>query len=64
MVDPPAREHWDVFRRTIAFVIGLVIVFFGLVDECPRVGAIAIGLLLMGVFTVPEALGIVGKPKS
>jgi hypothetical protein len=62
--DPAPREAWDIFRRTLAFVIGLIIVLFGLLDECPRVGAIAIGLLLMGVFTVPEALGIVGKPKG
>jgi hypothetical protein len=54
-------EHWDIFRRTLAFVIGLLIVLMGLLDECPRLGAIGVGLLLMGVFTVPEALGMIGR---
>jgi hypothetical protein len=49
----------DAFRRTLAFIVGLAIVVAGLMHECPRIAAIAVGLLLMGVFTVPEALGIV-----
>ena len=51
----------DVFRRTLAFVVGLAIVIAGISDKCPRVGAIVVGLLLMGVFTVPEALGVIGR---
>ena len=49
----------DAFRRTLAFLAGLGIVVGGLINECPRVAGIAVGLLLMGVFTVPEALGFV-----
>jgi hypothetical protein len=49
----------ETFRRTLAFLVGIAIVVAGLKHECPRVAAIAVGLLLMGVFTVPEALGIV-----
>jgi hypothetical protein len=49
----------ETFRRTVSFFAGLVIVVGALLDECPQVAAIAVGLLLMGVFTVPEALGIV-----
>jgi hypothetical protein len=37
--------------------VGLVI--FGVTDQCPRIGAIAVGLLIMGVFTVPEALAVI-----
>ena len=33
--------------------------FFGVTDDCPRIGAIAVGLLMMGLFTVPEALGVI-----
>jgi hypothetical protein len=47
------------FRRTLAFVAGVVMVFFGVTDDCPRVGAIAVGLLMMGLFTVPEALRVI-----
>jgi len=39
-----------------AFFVGAAIVVGGLIDECPRVGAIAVGLLMMGVFSVPEAM--------
>jgi uncharacterized membrane protein len=49
----------EAFRRTIAYLVGLALVVGGIMDECPRVGAIAIGLLLMGVFSVPQALGII-----
>ena len=49
----------ETFRRTVSFLAGLVIVIGALLDECPRVADIAVGLLLMGIFTVPEALGIV-----
>jgi hypothetical protein len=45
----------------LAFIAGLAIVLAGLMHECPRIAAIAIGLLLMGVFTVPEALGIIKR---
>jgi hypothetical protein len=47
------------FRMTLAFVVGLALVVAGIMDECPRIGAIAVGLLLMGVFTVPEALHMI-----
>lgn len=47
------------FRTTLAFVVGLLLVVFGIIDTCPRIGAIAVGLLLMGVFTVPEALRVI-----
>jgi hypothetical protein len=46
------------FRRTVSFLAGVVMVFFGVTDDCPRVGAIAVGLLMMGLFTVPEAMRI------
>jgi hypothetical protein len=46
-------------QSTLAFLTGLFIVVMGLVNECPRVAGIAVGLLLMGVFTVPEVIGIV-----
>lgn len=49
----------EAFRRTLAFVVGVVIVFFGITDNCPRVGAIAVGLLMMGLFTVPEVMKVV-----
>ena len=40
----------------MAFLAGVTLVLFGVTDECPRVGAIAVGLLMMGLFTVPEAM--------
>jgi hypothetical protein len=55
----------EAFRRTFAFVVGTLLVVFGVMDECPRIGAIAVGLLMMGVFTVPEALGVIrGKSET
>ena len=39
-------------------------VFFGVTDDCPRVGAIAVGLLMMGLFTVPEAMGVIRGSNS
>ena len=58
------KDRLDTFRKTLAFLVGLALVVFGIGDECPRVGAIAVGLLLMGVFTVPEALRVIrGGPK-
>jgi hypothetical protein len=47
------------FRRTIAFLVGILLVVFGITDACPRIGAIAVGLLMMGVFSVPEAIGVI-----
>ena len=49
----------ETFRKTFAFVAGVGLVFFGVLDDCPRVGAITIGLLMMGVFTVPEAMKLI-----
>ena len=49
----------EAFRRTLAFVSGVILVFFGVTDDCPRIGAIAVGLLMMGLFTVPEALTVI-----
>jgi hypothetical protein len=49
----------EAFRRTLAFVAGLALVIFGVTDQCPRIGAIAVGLLMMGLFTVPEAIGVI-----
>jgi hypothetical protein len=54
----------EAFRRTLAFIAGVILVFFGVTDDCPRVGAIAVGLLMMGLFTVPEALGVIRGPPS
>lgn len=51
----------EAIRRTLAFLAGLAIVVGGLINECPRVAGIAVGLLLMGIFTVPEALGFVHR---
>ena len=45
-------------RRFLSFSVGLIIVFVGVLGECPRFGAIVIGLLLMGMFSVPEAFHI------
>lgn len=50
---------FDVFRKTLTFLIGSVIVVGGLLDECPKIAVVAIGLLLMGVFTIPEAMALV-----
>jgi hypothetical protein len=52
-------DSFNTFRRTLAFVVGTLLVVFGITDACPRIGAIAVGLLLMGVFTVPEALKVI-----
>jgi hypothetical protein len=49
----------EAIRRTLAFLAGVVLVVFGVVDDCPRIGAIAVGLLMMGLFTVPEALAVI-----
>jgi hypothetical protein len=49
----------EAFRKMLTFLAGLTIVIGALVDECPRVAAVSIGLLLMGIFTVPEAFGII-----
>jgi hypothetical protein len=43
----------------MAFLSGIVLVFFGVTDDCPRIGAIAVGLLMMGLFTVPEAMKVI-----
>jgi len=48
----------DGFRRFISFFAGLFLVLAGILGDCPRFGAIVVGLLLMGMFTVPEALSI------
>jgi hypothetical protein len=48
----------DALRRFLSFVAGLILILFGFLGECPRAGAVVIGFLLMGMFTVPEALGI------
>ena len=48
----------DGFRRIISFLAGLFLVLIGILGDCPRFGAIVVGLLLMGMFTVPEALGV------
>jgi hypothetical protein len=47
------------FRNTVAFLAGVALVMFGVTDDCPRVGAIAVGLLMMGLFTVPEVMKVV-----
>jgi hypothetical protein len=47
------------FRKTVAFLSGVILVFFGVTDDCPRIGAIAVGLLMMGLFTVPEAMRVI-----
>lgn len=49
----------DALRKTIAFIVGVAIVTVGITDKCPRVGAIVVGLLMMGVFTAPEALDVI-----
>lgn len=45
-------------RKFLSFLAGLTLILFGMLGECPRAGAVVIGLLLMGMFTVPEALGV------
>ena len=49
----------ETFRRTLSFIAGVIMVFFGVTDDCPRIGAIAVGLLMMGLFTVPEAMRVI-----
>jgi hypothetical protein len=49
----------ETFRKTVAFLSGVTLVFFGVTDDCPRIGAIAVGLLMMGLFTVPEAMKVI-----
>lgn len=49
----------EAFKKLIAFLVGVVLVVFGAVDECPRLGAVAIGLLLMGTFSVTEAYTLI-----
>ena len=49
------------FRTFLSFLTGLFLVVVSVLDECPRVGELLIGLLLMGVFTVPEVIGILRK---
>lgn len=57
--DKKDRVMFDAFRRMLTFLCGLVIVLVSFLQECPRPAAIAIGLLLMGVFSVPEVIGFV-----
>jgi hypothetical protein len=45
----------EVFQKTTSFIVGLLIVVAAIMNECPRLAAISIGLLMMGLFTVPEA---------
>jgi hypothetical protein len=40
-------------------LVGIALVVFGITDACPRIGAIAVGLLMMGVFSVPEAIAVI-----
>ena len=47
------------FRKFLSILIGGLLILGGIVDECPRVATVAVGLLLIGAFTVPEALSIV-----
>ena len=46
------------FRKFLSILIGGLLIVGGIVDECPRVATVAVGLLLIGAFTVPEALGV------
>jgi hypothetical protein len=54
----------EVFRRSVAFLVGVYIVAIGLTDTCPRVGDVIIGLLLMGIITIPEAFRIFSLGKE
>lgn len=54
----------DAFRKTFGFVVGALIVVFSVLDNCPRVGAIAVGLLMMGVFSVEEAIKFFRGPST
>jgi len=50
-------------RRFVSFLAGLFLVLIGILGDCPRFGAIVVGLLLMGMFSVPEALTMFkGRP--
>jgi hypothetical protein len=49
----------ETFRRAISVIVGAILVLGGVLDECPRVAAVAVGLLLLGAFTAPEALKVV-----
>jgi Sec-independent protein translocase protein TatA len=47
------------FQKTLAFLVGLFLVLFGILSKCPRIGSVVVGFLLMGVFTMPEAIRII-----
>jgi len=47
-----------IFRRTISFLAGVFLVVIGVLGDCPRFGAVIVGLLLMGMFTVPETIAL------
>lgn len=52
------------FRTVLGFISGLILVVSGLLNERPRAFSVVIGLSLMGVSTIPEAVGVVSKKKN
>jgi hypothetical protein len=46
----------ETFQKLMSFLAGMLILIGALVDECPRIPAAVVGLILMGVFTVPDAM--------
>jgi len=54
----------EAFRNVVSILIGAILVVGGILDECPRVAAIAVGLVLMGAFTVPEAFAAIRGESS
>jgi hypothetical protein len=53
------EDAMEMFRKGVSIGIGGFLVIGGIIDECPRVATVAVGLLLMGAFTVPEAIGFI-----
>lgn len=49
----------DAIQRILTFLVGSLVLIGGILDDCPRPAVIAVGLLLMGIFTVPQAVSIV-----
>lgn len=49
----------EAFKKLVGFLVGVVLVVFGVIDQCPRLGAVVVGLLLMGVFSVTEAFTLI-----
>jgi hypothetical protein len=46
----------EILRQVVSFIVGLLMLLLGLFGPCTHVGYIVLGLLLMGIFTIPEVM--------